>query len=583
MRAGGERKVGYLGRAKVRALLLVSIVEALQEIIMTATDKLIIGNIIGADGVSGTMLIYPIFTLGQAFEIMIGSGASVLYIRAVGDYDDEKRRRVMGMSSVVAMAFGLFMCISSLVCGDLFFDAMGAEGIIRTYGEEYFYFYRFSFLITPLLSFLSEIVYIDGDGFRALMSGIGMLIGNAVLSLILTLKIGIIGASLGSAIGTVLALAVVLSHFLVKKYRIRPVFQFNADDLREMFIVGGADSLNCVFDFVYSFLLNIFIIRMFGEKYLAVLAVTSIVYEMMEIGGGVNDAMKTMLLSYRGDRNTRAMRSLTMYGFKVTLIMGTVFIAVIWIAAPLFPVAYGMEPGELANLTAWACRLTALSAVACVFNGVFLEYYLNIGKYKLQIFGNLLDTLVVRLILNVLCACAFGAVGIWIGESICTYVSVALMMAFIYLHYGRDSFPFLLRESGKNTLNLSFCAVPEEIVTARDRLEEFLNEMRIPGRARNLAMLFLEDISVLIREGNASDKTVNVDAYFICGRESMNVVIWSDGEVMDLTDEARGSEGLAGYLVSSLMRGFDESKYQNTAGYNRASFVIPYRGSHDKA
>lgn len=290
MGSEAKRKPGYLGRAKVRSLLLVSIVGALQDILMVTTDKLIVGNLLGADAVSGTVLISPIFTFGQTFEILVSSGASVLYARAIGNYDDEKRRRVLGMSSMLALAFGLFMCIASFVFQDMIFDALGAEGIIRTYGEEYFYFYRFTFLIIPLFSFLSEIIYIDGDELRSITSGIALLFGNAVLSFIFTKKIGMLGASLGSAIGMVLALIIVLSHFITKKNRIRPIFVFDKSDFMEILIIGGADSTSCIFESLYSFLLNMFIIRVVGEEYLTVLAVTYVIYEMMAIGGGINDA-----------------------------------------------------------------------------------------------------------------------------------------------------------------------------------------------------------------------------------------------------------------------------------------------------
>lgn len=558
-------------------MLLVSIVEALQNIILEASDKLIIGNILGSDAVAGIMLIEPIISFGMIFEILVGSGASVMYARAIGDYDDEKKRRVLGVSTVISLAFGLFMCIISIAGEDMILDVLGAEGIVRTYGEQYLYFYRFVFLITPLFAFLSELVYIDGDEIRSILAGLVLILGNAVISFFLTKLIGMKGASLGSAIGTVLALIIVLSHFMVKKYRIKPEFVFRPDDLHEMLVIGGTDAIGSFFECVYIFLLNLFVVRMFGEEYLAVLAVTNIIYELMAIGSGVNDAMKTMLLSYRSDNNPESMRELLKYGLRIMIIMGIIFIAVVWVAAPVLPKAYGIDTGSLPEFTAWACRLTALSSIACVFNGLFLEYYLDIGRYKLQILGNLLDTLVIRLICNVLGALSFGAIGIWIGESICTYISVALFLMFVYFRYGRENFPFLIKEKVKKSLNLSFNTTSEEIVKARDRLEEFLTGVKIVKRARYVAMLFLEEMSELIREVNPPDRIVNIDAYYICGRDFMNVVIWSDGEMIDLSEDDRIPQGLASYLIVSIISGCDESKYQKTAGYNRASFVIPYK------
>ncbi len=571
-----NKDIGYLGKAKMKAMLFVSILDALQNIVMEATDRLIVGNLMGSDAVSGEMLIDPALTLGTVFEVLVSSGAAVLYMRAVGEYDRKRSREILGMASVMAVIFGIVMCAASFLLGDFYFDLMGETGVVRTYGEQYFSFYRITFLITPLLSLLTEIVYIDGDEVRALLANVAMLFGNAVLSLVLALHIGMYGVSLGSAIGTVLAFIIAISHFAGKRYRVRPVFRFRPAQIKEMLIIGGTDGANNVFDFIYSFLLNIFILRFFGEDYLAVLAVTSIIYEMMAIGGGVNEAMKTMLLSYRGDRNTSAMKELVLYGFKITMIMGVIFIAVVWIAAPLFPMAYGIEE-ELVGFTAWACRLTSLSAIALVFNGVFLEYYLDIGRYKLQIFGNALDTLVVRLILNVVFAGAFGVIGVWVGESICTYVSVGILLLFIYLHYDREGFPFLLKDRDKESLNLSFKTVPEEIVAAREKTREFLDSMHVPRKAVKKTMLFLEDMSVTIRDNNPDNEYVHVDAYFDCYTGSMNVVMWYDGKMFDLSDIDKFPAGLADYTVVFLIKDFGKGKYQNTAGLNRASFEIDYR------
>lgn len=576
MRSEKRRKTGYLGRAKVRALLFVSVIESIQDILLVATDKLIVGNMIGQEAVAGTVLVEPLFHFCSIFEMLVGTGATVLYSRAIGDYDEKRKRKILGMSSCTALLFGIFLCILCFTCRDLIFDAMGADGIVRTYGEEYFYYYRYIFLITPLLVLLTEIVYIDGDEIRTVLAGLSLLFGNGVLSFILTPVMGMMGASLGSAIGKIISLIVVLSHFFSKKYSTKPVFSFDPGDIKEMLIIGGTDSANSAFDFLYVFLLNSFISRVFGEKYLAVLGVSAIIYEMMSIGGGVNDAMKTMLLSYRGDKNPEAMKALLLYGLKITFVMGVGFIMVIWIIAPYLPAAYGIEAGEMREFAAWACRLTAVSSIGYVFSGVFLEYYLDIGKYGIHLFGNFLDSLLVRIILNISLAYFFGAMGIWIGEGICTYVSMAILLVYILFHYGRDKFPFLIRENSSNSINLSFRTVNEEIEKARDTLGRFLKKKKVPDRAQYLGMLFLEDMCVLIQNANPPGKKVNVDAYYTCNYDTMNVVFWSDGEPIDMTNEDMVSKGLAGYLISSLLSGFDESRYQSTAGYNRASFVIPY-------
>lgn len=570
-------KGGYLGRAKMRRMLFVSMLSAIQDIIMEATDRIILGNLVGSEAVSGAVLVSPIFEFGTIFEVLVASGASILYARAIGNYDKDKSRRILGMTSVIALIFGAFMSILSFAGEDLFLAASNAQGLVLDYGRQYFYFYRFMFLIEPLRSLLTEILYVDGDDVRVFLSEFALLIGNALISFLLVPHMGVMGASLGSAIGTMMSLAIMLTHFLARKYRIIPIFALNKDDLKEILIIGGTDAVNCGMDSVYSFLLNLFVIRMFGDKYLAVIAVTSIVYTMMEVGSGVAEAMKTMLMSYRGDNNFNAMKGLVLYGMNITFIISLVFIGFVWVTAPLYPHVYGMDGSELQSLTVLACRITALSSLAVILYGIFLEYYMDIGKYGLQIIGNALDSLFVRLLLNVSLSLAFGAIGLWIGEALCTYVCLGLMILVIYRIYGREKFPFLLENNSDDSLNISYAADIDDIMTVRDDVEGFLKERGTPKSAINLAMLFFEDISLLIRDSNPDKKHIHIDAFVTSGMEELHVVMWYDGELLDLSDSDLVPSDIRAYMISSLVSGYSDSKYQETAGYNRVSFVIPYR------
>ncbi|MCR5650119.1 MAG: oligosaccharide flippase family protein [Lachnospiraceae bacterium] len=574
------RTAGYLGKRKVRGLMFVSVTVAVQNIILKATDGIILGNLIGTDAVSGTVLVAPALALGEVFGILISSGAGILYTRAVSNYDDTKSRHILGMAMVTAVIFGALLSASSLIGGDLFLDATGAEGIVRTYAGQYLSCYRFSFLISPLLALLMEISYIDGDEKRTVFSNIALFAGNVVLSYIFVLRMGVFGASLGSALGKVLALAVIVSHFFSSRYKRIPGLVFDKDDLKNIFLLGGADCVEKLFDFIYGYLANLFIIDCLGHRYLAVLGISSVVYELMVIGEGISDSMKTMLLSYRGDGNSEAMKGLLRYGSKLTLAVGFVFIGTIWFAAPVFPMIFGLKDDALMSFTIWACRLTSFSSIACLLMWIFLEYYLDIGKYRLQILGWAMDSLFVRLPLNVVFSLVFGAVGFWIGEALCTYVTLTIMIIIICHRYGRKAFPFLMETDERDSLNLSCMAEPGQIIKTRDDMIIYLNDKSVPASAVNIAALVLEELGMIIKEQSGDDpEPLNMDVFVTCYRNRLNMVIWFDGPMIDLSDVDSLSPSLRVYLLFSLFSGFDEKHYQPTAGYNRAGFVIPYERS----
>ena len=131
-----RHSVGYLGKAKVRNLFFVSLAGSLMTVLSDATDALIVANLIGPDAVAGTVLVAPFFTFGMIFEILVSTGAAVLYTRAVADYDSKKAREILGMSGAIALIFGALLSVAAFTGQNLFFDLMGAEGVVCEYGEK---------------------------------------------------------------------------------------------------------------------------------------------------------------------------------------------------------------------------------------------------------------------------------------------------------------------------------------------------------------------------------------------------------------------------------------------------------------
>ena len=257
--------------------------------------------------------------------------------------------------------------------------------------------------------------------------------------------------------------------------------------------------------------------------------------------------------------------------------VGIIYIALVWILSPLFPHLYGIDGTALSSFTVTVCRITSLSSIAYIFYGLFLDYYGNIGKYRLQLIGNLLDSFIIRLPLVLIIGFSIGPAGLWIGETLCTYVSL-LVLSFITIGiYGIDSFPFLISEGTGSSMNISYRTELKEIMDIRDRVEGFLTEKEAPKKAVSFCMLLVEDMSVLIKEANPDMDSIHIDLFVSCDRESARLVFWNDGKHIDMSDPDIVPSGIRTFIISSLLMDFEEKKYQKTAGYNRTSFVIPYK------
>ena len=64
-----RRREVFLGKAKVNKLFLVSMLGAVQYIVMMVTDRVIVGQMLGSDAVAGVVTISPVFELSSVFDL----------------------------------------------------------------------------------------------------------------------------------------------------------------------------------------------------------------------------------------------------------------------------------------------------------------------------------------------------------------------------------------------------------------------------------------------------------------------------------------------------------------------------------
>ena len=578
LKKGSNNNQGtYLARTKLRKMVFISSLEAVVMIIMVATDRILLGHFIGTDAVSAAVLIEPFLMLCNVFQVLVSKGASILYTRCVGNYENEKSKKILGTGAALAFIFGIIMLIITFLGNEAFFEMNSIHGEVRVYAKQYLSFWGFAFLIMPLLNFLSEILYVDGDETKVLFSNLAFIIGNLICSFFLIPQFGVYGASIGSLIGCVLAVGIVLTHFIPKKYRFVPTLKFDRSDVIEIFKIGSTETVDEVLDLLFVFLLNLFVIRMFGVEYLALMTIVEIVYGLMAFGLGISETLPVLLLSYRSDKNYDALKAIMRYIIRIIIVLSIIYVCAIWIIAPYLPAAVSITDPAMQTLGTNISRLTALSVFGVILYEFLLEYYMNIGMYGLQIFGHVLDSLLIPVFLLLLFGLSLGPMGLGISYLLNNYICFVILLLVVYKKYGKDGFPLIMEKTIEKSMNISYTSDIDSIVGARDKVEKFLREQKVPKSTIYLTMMFIEDLSVLIKDSNDKDDLIHFDVFLICDPQSLSLVLWNDGKEIDMSDEDQVPSDLRAYLVSSLLSRFEDKKYQLTADYNRTRFVIPYR------
>ena len=194
---------------------------ALISSIYGVVDAAMVGQYQGPTGTAALAVVAPVWNIIYSLGLLTGIGGSVLLSTMRGEAAGNEKKSNEYFSAAV---IGTVILAALAWAGLLFFDRQlltlfGAEETLLPLAREYLFPIKFvvpSFLFTQLLSaFLRN----DGDPALAtkavLFGGIFNVFGDYFF--VFTLDMGIMGAGIATAMGSVFSLIIMLTHFFKKK------------------------------------------------------------------------------------------------------------------------------------------------------------------------------------------------------------------------------------------------------------------------------------------------------------------------------------------------------------------------------
>ena len=148
-------------------------------------------------------LVITVLTLSDSM-IVVALGVPIIYDRAMGEFDKKKADRCFAFGLFMSLLMGVILFVTFMVIGDAYLRFYEPSSIVFGAAKDYFFWYKFTFLLLPLYTLMYVMVLADGDETLSMVSGIVQIVGNIVCSIVLVKFIGIAGIGLGSFIGTAL-------------------------------------------------------------------------------------------------------------------------------------------------------------------------------------------------------------------------------------------------------------------------------------------------------------------------------------------------------------------------------------------
>lgn len=190
-------------------------------------DSVIVGSLIGGDGVSAINLNSTMIQLLMTISLIIASGGGMLVGYALGRREEEHARYIFTQSMLGNLVVGLIFMLPGLFCVDAVASVLCQNEALHAMVRDYL---RIVLLGAPaymLMWCVSTMISVDGS---PRLASIAVIIDN-VLNLILDivfikfLDMGIAGSSLATVIGHIVGIAIMLLHFRSRSCTLRLSFK----------------------------------------------------------------------------------------------------------------------------------------------------------------------------------------------------------------------------------------------------------------------------------------------------------------------------------------------------------------------
>ena len=555
-------EVSFICR-KFNAMLGVATVTMSVNYIVMLSGSVIVGNLVGADGLSAVSACTPVFGIARFVASLLSVGTGLVFSQAMGAFDDRRAGGVFTQSFVLAAIVGAALALAMAVGRDVFLDFTGVTGSVRAQAVAYWEWQTVAMALTPMVLLMEALVYADGDCAVAAAAGVCHVAGSIGLSVLFTRLAGTAGgASAGTALTMLLVIAVASLHFLRRNNHLKFVCHWSARDFGATCAGSLPDASIYLCWGLLIMLVNKVTVVRFGEGLLPVVALAASVVEFSIVFDGVGEALIPLGGMYMGEGNSAALRRLANHSALMATLEGVVCGLAFAVFAPVIAPLYGIR-GSAAPLLPDAVAMIRILACAMPFMGFLMmanTHFLVVRQASFAVSVTYMKDLVLPGLMIFPCMHVWGFDGLWIGFALGYALAAAYPFLFVLVRHGPSRFPWLVAPDRGLILDFAVRLTPDSVRAARDRIAAYLAEHGVIDQVANRVTQVVEETGIL----SAAQQKGAVASY--------TVFLDRPGLVRVVTrDTGRPFDGTA---LTPHLSALAERRYLNTLNCNRSEYLF---------
>lgn len=416
-----------------------SILIALSACLGNVVDSIIVGNLIGEDGVSAINLSKPVTQFMFTVSMLLSTGAGMLVGMELGKKDYDRANHIFTLSMIGCFVFGLLLT----VCGLFLTDAI--TGWLCTneqlYGATRDYLYPLLLGAPTYMMSWALATMVGVDGSPRLVS-VAILIDNAVnLSLdivfIQWIGWGIEGSSSATVIGHVIGIAFMCWHFRYpdNHLRIKTLQASQCEDdggsvLLRIISQGAPLALASISLTALLFCANSIVLSSLGRTGIFAFSVCmNILYIYNLFLSGTCRTIQSLGAIQVGKGDNDKFRLVITKSFRFITVAMLITCAAVWIAPETITKFFGADEEDMIAEGVRALRIFAFSFIPFCYIYTLMIVYKLYGYHKMALFISLALSLMVIPVLWVVSM--FFPDQLWYSYLI-AYIIEALLIALFH-------------------------------------------------------------------------------------------------------------------------------------------------------
>ncbi len=402
----------------------------------TMVDGIFISQYVGTVALAASNIAFPCMSILLGLGLMFGAGGSAVVAFKLGEGKDEEARSSFTFIILVAIVIGIFYNILGLTFVDSIVDMLGAKGDTHEHAKQYAtYIFYFAPLTMLQMCFLSFFVTAGKPQFGLISTVTGGIL-NIVLDyiFIVEMDMGLVGASLGTALGGCVPAITGLIYFSVARkgslYFIKPSLDFKA--ITKTMSNGVSEMISQLSGATTMFLFNIILMDIAGET--GVASISIILYLQFLFNGiylGYSQGLAPIISYKYGSGNYEQLQKILKISVRFIITSSIIVYGVaLMFREPLISIFAKNDP----EVSAMAYSGYAIYGLAILFSGSNLfssSMFTALSNGKVSaIISSLRSFVFIAMYISILPQ-IFGINGVWSAVPCAEITALCVSIAFI--------------------------------------------------------------------------------------------------------------------------------------------------------